>query len=118
DPQALQADLSVGGKLAATTGDKKAVQAFRLALAGMEYDPMADLQTIAALAQRGGLPRQQALAAITRVPAEILGVDGRVGSLAAGKDADLLVLSSDPLAAESQVLRVYVNGRLAHEARP
>src|SRR5262249_7416862 len=46
DPLTFQADLSVGAALAAA----KAAKPLKLALAGMEYDPIADLQTIAALA--------------------------------------------------------------------
>jgi len=40
--------------------------------------------------------RDSALAGITRIPAEILGVAERVGSLTPGRDADLVVLTADP----------------------
>jgi imidazolonepropionase-like amidohydrolase len=54
---------------------------------------------------------------LTAFPAEILGVAERVGSLAAGKDADFVVLSGDPFAAHTRVETVYVNGRLAYSAK-
>ncbi|MBC8868970.1 MAG: amidohydrolase family protein [Planctomycetes bacterium] len=76
---------------------------------------VADLRLTAAHAAGAGLKREDALQAITRVPAEILGVDDRVGSLAVGKDADLVVLTGDPLAVSSHVQRVYVRGRSVFE---
>ncbi len=56
-----------------------------------------DLVFAARLAMRGGLDREAALRAITLAPAEILGAAGRVGSLAPGKDADLVVFAGEPL---------------------
>ena len=95
------------------TGREKApaLGAVQLALAGAAGDRGEDLRMAAILALRGGLPREQALAAISRVPAEILGVDAQVGSLAPGKDADLVVLTGDPLDVNASVERVYVSGQ-------
>jgi imidazolonepropionase-like amidohydrolase len=50
----------------------------------------------AALAAREGMPEEEALKAITVNAAEIIGVADRVGSLEAGKDADLVVFSGHP----------------------
>ena len=72
---------------------------------------LADLRLTAVQAARGGLPKDVALRAITRTAAEILGVDDRVGSLAVGKDADLVVLTGDPLETSSHVQQVYIRGR-------
>lgn len=44
---------------------------------------------------KAGLPYDEALRLLTIVPAEICGIADRVGSIAAGKDADLLVFSQD-----------------------
>ncbi len=77
-----------------------------------------DLRMAAILAVRGGMPAERALAAITRVPAEILGVDERVGSLAPGRDADLLVLTGAPLDINSHVRQVYVGGEVVFDAPP
>ena len=58
-----------------------------------------------------GLPREDAIKAITLYPAEILGVAGRVGSLSAGKDATIIVTDGDPLEIRTQVERAYIQGR-------
>lgn len=67
----------------------------------------------ALFAVRHGLGRDTALRAITIVPAQILGVDDRLGSLAAGKDADVVLWSGDPFAATTVPLAVYVAGEEA-----
>lgn len=64
----------------------------------------------AALAHRFGLPREAALAALTRTGAEMLGLGTRVGTLEVGKDADFVVLSGDPLSVWTQVLETWVEG--------
>jgi imidazolonepropionase-like amidohydrolase len=61
-------------------------------------------------AVRSGLPYAAALAAITRVPAEALGMGARYGTLAVGKTANLVVWSGDPLEIGTQVLDVIVRG--------
>lgn len=113
NPDAVERLLSVAGALDRAFGGRKDA---KIALAGAENDAGSDLRLIAALAERGGMSAAAALAAVTRLPAEILGIDGRVGSLAPGKDADLIVLSGPPLAIDSQVLRVFVDGRAAWTA--
>jgi len=65
----------------------------------------------AATAQAFGLTEDQALEAITLSPARILGVDDRVGALAAGKDATLIVTDGDVLEESSHVLKAYIEGR-------
>jgi len=72
----------------------------------------------AGLAQRGGLSFEQALAAVTIVPATLVGVEDRVGSLGAGKDADLVLWSGKPFEPTSRVLAVFVGGELVFDARP
>ncbi|MEM7262862.1 MAG: amidohydrolase family protein [Planctomycetota bacterium] len=59
-----------------------------------------------------GLPRQDAIHAITLAPAKIFGIDKRVGSLEVGKDATLFVSNGDPLEIRSQVENAYVAGRV------
>ena len=72
-----------------------------------------DLRFGAALAMRGGLPREAALAGITLNAADVLGVADRVGSLAPGKDGDMVVMTGDPLTLGSSVIATYVDGDLA-----
>ncbi len=64
----------------------------------------------AALAVRGGMSRERALYALTMAGAEMLDMRDRVGSLEAGKDADFIVLSGDPLSVYTHVLETYVEG--------
>jgi imidazolonepropionase-like amidohydrolase len=65
----------------------------------------------AATAASYGLPRDEALKAITLYPAQILGVNDRVGSLAVGKDATLFVADGDILAIPTQVELAFIDGR-------
>ena len=58
-----------------------------------------------------GLEEAEALKAITLYPAEILGVDRRVGSLEVGKDATLFVSSTTPLDITNQVEMAWIQGR-------
>ncbi len=72
------------------------------------------LPICAALCVKEGLPYDYALKAITIIPAEILGVDDRVGSLEVGKDADLRLLSGDPLDYMTKCQKVVIDGELVH----
>lgn len=65
----------------------------------------------AALAVRFGLPKEAALATLTKNGAEMLGLAARVGTLEVGKDADFVVLSGDPLSIWTEVLETWVEGR-------
>jgi len=64
----------------------------------------------AAIAVGHGIAREKALASVTTVPAEILGLGKRVGSLEVGKDGNVVLLSGDPLSVNSWVERVIVEG--------
>ncbi len=65
---------------------------------------------MAALGVRGGLSRELALRALTLSGAEMLDLKDRIGSLEAGKDADFLVLSGDPLSVYTKVEQTWVEG--------
>ncbi|MGE3174667.1 MAG: amidohydrolase family protein [Planctomycetota bacterium] len=64
----------------------------------------------ATFACRFGLSRERALAAVTSLPAQLLQIADRVGTLAPGKDADFVVWSADPFDPTSRPLRVVVGG--------
>jgi imidazolonepropionase-like amidohydrolase len=64
----------------------------------------------AALAVKDGLDRRVALEALTINPARIAGIDGRLGSIEVGKDADLVIWSGDPLDVLSRVQRALIEG--------
>ncbi|MCA9639006.1 MAG: amidohydrolase family protein, partial [Myxococcales bacterium] len=59
---------------------------------------------------RAGLPADVAIAAVTKVPAKVLGIDARTGSLEVGKDADLLIFDGDPLSPEGRLQQVWLRG--------
>jgi len=73
-----------------------------------------DILTAATFAVRHGMDRDEALKAITITPAEILGVADRVGSLEKGKDADIVVLSGDPLNVTTCIEKVILNGKTVY----
>jgi imidazolonepropionase-like amidohydrolase len=65
----------------------------------------------AAEAVAWGLDPEEAIRMITLYPAEILGIDDRVGSLETGKDATFIVTDGDPLDIRTNVVRAFVQGR-------
>jgi imidazolonepropionase-like amidohydrolase len=65
----------------------------------------------AAMAAGHGLPKDEALKAVTLYPAQILGVADRVGSLGVGKDATLIVTDGDPLEITSNVEMEFIQGK-------
>jgi imidazolonepropionase-like amidohydrolase len=64
-----------------------------------------------AIAVRGGLTDAEALKALTIIPARMMHLDHRLGSLEKGKDADFVVLSGPPFSTYTQVLETYIDGR-------
>ena len=80
--------------------------------------PVHLLHVSAALAVREGLDPAAALRAVTIVPARVLGLDDRLGSLEPGKDATLCVWSGDPLDARSRVETAWIEGRRVYGADP
>lgn len=64
----------------------------------------------AALAVRAGMDRAKALYGMTMAGARMLDLNDRIGSLEAGKDADFIILSGDPLSTYSQVLETWILG--------
>jgi len=65
----------------------------------------------AASAAAYGLPREEALKAITLYPAQILGAAEQLGSLAPGRLASFIVTDGDPLETATQVQRIFIQGR-------
>lgn len=59
----------------------------------------------------GGVPEEEALKFVTLNPAISLGIDEYVGSLEAGKHADLVVWNGPPLSTKSRVVQTWIDGR-------
>ncbi len=77
--------------------------------------PLNRLYLCAALAHQSGVSTETALAAITINAAKNVGLSHRIGSIAPGKDADIVILSGSLLSLGSAVKTVFVNG-IAHSA--
>jgi len=60
----------------------------------------------------GGLTHEEALKLVTLNPAIQLGIDKRVGSIDAGKDADLVIYNHDPLSAYAVVQKTLIDGQI------
>jgi len=71
-------------------------------------------EVLAALAEmaRSGMEREEVLAAATQAGAEAIGLEKRVGSIAPGREADLLFLSGDPLDPTTRIERVMARGEM------
>ena len=90
-----------------------------LAKAGIQVSIITDADVIpqqylplcAGLAVRDGMDPFDALQAITINPARHAGIESRVGSLEAGKDADIVITDGDPFEVSTGVRAVFVNGR-------
>ncbi len=79
--------------------------------------PQEELIYQAAMAVRLGLDPEAALRSITIEPARAGGIEGRVGSIEKGKDADIVVWTGDPFDMRSYVVLTLVNGRRAYDIR-
>lgn len=69
----------------------------------------------AATCVKHGMPREEALQALTTLPAKFLGVEKLVGSIEKGKDGDVIVLSGDPLKVSTWVEKTIVNGEVVYD---
>lgn len=64
---------------------------------------------------RTGLPRADALAALTLIPARVVGRDTSIGSIEPGKAADLLIFEGDPLDPAGRLIQVLIDGSVVYE---
>jgi imidazolonepropionase-like amidohydrolase len=82
------------------------------------FVPIQYLPLCGGLAVREGLDEGTALRALTRTPAEILGVIERVGSLEPGKDADLALYRGHPFHdVQARCVLTVIDGRIVHDRR-
>ncbi len=81
-----------------------------VALRTNEANNVRNLPYNAGVAAAFGLGKEEALRAITIVPAQIFGVADRLGSLEAGKDATLFVCDGDPLEPATNILHLFIRG--------
>ncbi len=69
----------------------------------------------AATTVKYGLDEAAALAALTIEPAKLLGIDNLVGSIEVGKDADLILLTGEPLDISTWVEKTIVGGEVVYD---
>jgi imidazolonepropionase-like amidohydrolase len=91
-----------------------------LVKAGVEISIMTDsyvpdLLLQGAYAVHLGLLEDQALRAITLNPARLTGLDAQIGSLEAGKNADLVILDGPPFALGTRVMTVFIEGQVVFD---
>ena len=111
---------SLGGKSKVELKEKSFRTPGILHAAGLEVCIITDAPVIplnylalcAGLAIRDGLPEDAAWRAITLNPARVTGLADRLGSLEAGKEADIAVFSDDPLKCiQARAVQVFIGGR-------
>lgn len=77
--------------------------------------PVQYLALSAAYCAKAGLPRIEALKAITITAAQCIGIADRTGSITVGKDADLILLDGDPLDIMTAVTMTMIDGEIVHK---
>ncbi len=82
----------------------------KIAIRTGEAENVRNLPFHAGFAAAYGLGREHALRAVTIQPAEIFGVSHLVGSLEAGKLANLFVADGDPFEPQTQLRHLFING--------
>ncbi len=83
----------------------------KIAFASFDAHNARNLPYQAGFATGFGLPPEEALKAITLNAAEIWGVADQLGSLDAGKTANVVVANGDPLDVKTDVKRVFISGQ-------
>ncbi len=86
----------------------------KFALSAPTDQTIGDLQFVAGYAVSQGLTPEEALKAVTITPAEILGIAERTGSIEKGKDADLVILTSEPFDVQSAVDKTLIDGKVVY----
>lgn len=69
------------------------------------------------LVKYGNVPQEEAWKAVTLNPAKMLHAEGRLGTIEAGKDADLVLWTDNPLSIYAKVDKTFVDGTLYFDAK-
>lgn len=82
----------------------------KVAIRSGDSENVRNLPFNAGFAAAYGMGKEEALKAVTIVPAEIFGVAERIGSLEVGKDANLFISDGDPFETKTQIKHLFING--------
>lgn len=82
-----------------------------IAFATFDAHNARNLRFLAGNAVANGLPYDAALEAITAAPARIWGADSAIGTLAAGREANLVIWSGDPFELMTRAEQVFIHGQ-------
>jgi imidazolonepropionase-like amidohydrolase len=71
----------------------------------------------AAVGRRAGLsmPPEHIIRWVTSTPAKALGLDDRIGTVAVGRNADVVIWSADPFSIYTHADQVFIDGALAYD---
>ena len=108
--QELPARQSDRYDAAYSNAGKMAKSGVKVALRTDDEENVRNLPFHAAFAAAYGLGKEDALKAITINPAEIFGIQDQYGSVEAGKRANLVISTGDPLETRSQIIHVFIDG--------
>ncbi|AWW32941.1 amidohydrolase [Echinicola strongylocentroti] len=96
---------------AAYTNPGKMLKAgVKVAIRTSDTENVRNLPFNAGFAAAYGMGKEEALKAITIVPAEIFGVDDHLGSIEKGKSATVFVADGDPFEPKTQIIHVFIDG--------
>ena len=82
----------------------------KVALRTSETENVRNLLFNSGFAAAYGLGREEALKAVTIVPAEIFGVSDKLGSIEVGKTANIVVSDGDPFETKTNIIHVFIDG--------
>lgn len=82
----------------------------KVAIRTNETENVRNLPFNAGFAAAYGLGKEQALKAVTIVPAEIFGLDKEIGSIEVGKQANIFVCDGDPFETKTTITHLFING--------
>ncbi len=82
----------------------------KVAIRTNETENVRNLPFHAGFAAVYGMGKEEALKAVTMVPAEIFGVSDKLGSIEVGKTANLFVCDGDPFETKTNILNVFIEG--------
>ncbi len=108
DKAAAEADSAVARELR-SNAVKLVAAGVPVALTSRGVSPAQYLARVRAAVEEG-LPADAALGAVTQIPARLLGIEAAVGTIEAGKLANLVVAEGDIFAKDTKIRQVFVEG--------